>query len=56
MAFNLGVPKLIGFRNTLADMEAGRYDEAADGMLASLWAKQVGNRADRLADMMRKGV
>jgi lysozyme len=55
MCFNLGIDRLLGFKNTLADMEAGRYDHAADGMLASLWAKQVGPRAQRLADIMRKG-
>ena len=28
---------------------------AADGMGKSLWAKQVGERAKRLADMMKDG-
>jgi lysozyme len=55
MRFNLGMTKLAGFKNTLKAMEEGRYDDAADGMLNSLWAKQVGNRAKRLADIMRKG-
>jgi lysozyme len=55
MCFNLGVEGLAGFKNTLAAMQAGDYDKAADGMLASKWAKQVGKRAVRLADMMRKG-
>ena len=55
MCFNLGLGKLKGFVNTLAFMKAGEYDKAADGMLASLWARQVGNRAVRLARMMREG-
>jgi lysozyme len=61
MTFNLGIgsaPKgtgLLGFKNTLAMIEAGRYDAAAAGMLNSKWAKQVGARADRLAKMMREG-
>jgi lysozyme len=56
MAFNLGITKLLGFRNTLVAMRQGKYDAAADGMLASAWAAQVKGRAQRLADMMRKGV
>jgi lysozyme len=56
MAYNLGITKLLGFRNTLVFMRQGKYDAAADGMLASAWATQVKGRALRLADMMRKGV
>lgn len=56
MAFNMGVKGLLAFKNTLADVQAGNYDKAADEMLASLWAKQVGARAQRLATQMRTGV
>lgn len=55
MAFNLGVPRLLGFVKTLDHMRARRYDAAAREMLDSTWAKQVGARARRLADLMRKG-
>ena len=55
MTFNLGIPRLAGFKNTLAAMEQGRYTSAAAGMMASLWAKQVGKRAERLAEMMVNG-
>ncbi|MES1979538.1 MAG: glycoside hydrolase family protein [Pseudomonadota bacterium] len=55
MCFNLGAPRLAGFKNTLAAMEQGRYTTAAAGMMASLWAKQVGKRAERLAEMMVNG-
>ncbi len=55
MMFNMGLTKLSGFKNTLAAMEQGRYTAAAAGMMASLWAKQVGARADRLAEMMEEG-
>lgn len=51
----MGIGSLLGFKNTLAFMKAGRYDAAAAGMLDSKWAKQVGARADRLAKIMRTG-
>lgn len=52
MAFNLGINGLLGFKNTLAAVEQGRYSAAGSGMAASKWATQVGARADRLVDMM----
>lgn len=56
MAYNLGEAHLEEFKNTLSFMQQGQYAKAADGMLASLWAKQVGNRAKELADIMRTDV
>ena len=56
MAFNMGVDGLLGFKNTLAAAKDGRYADAAAGMLDSKWAGQVGARATRLANMMRKGI
>ena len=55
MGFNLGIKKLLGFENTLNYIRNGHYDAAASGMLHSKWAKQVGARAVRLANMMRQG-
>lgn len=55
MAFNLGHARLVGFQNTLLAVRQGRYDDAAQGMLKSKWAQQVGARAVRLADMMKRG-
>lgn len=52
MAFNLGIAGLLGFNNTLAAVQQGRYSAAGAGMMASKWAHQVGDRADRLAEMM----
>lgn len=51
----MGIGKLLGFKNTLAFMQDGKYEAAASGMLASKWADQVGDRAVRLARMMRTG-
>lgn len=56
MCFNLGISRLLGFKNTLSAMRAGNYFLAADGMLNSAWAKQVGNRAVNLAHIMLKGI
>lgn len=55
MRFNLGMAGLIGFKNTLKFIETGEYKRAADNMLLSKWAKQVGQRANRLAKMMEVG-
>jgi lysozyme len=55
MCFNLGIKKLVMFMNTLRAMREERYHDAADGMLKSLWAEQVGDRARRLSTMMRTG-
>ena len=53
MAFNVGLPKLKGFRKALQAMQEARWDDAATEMLDSMWARQVGPRALRLAQMMR---
>jgi lysozyme len=56
MAFNLGIDGLLQFRNTLLRVEAGHYQKAGEMMLDSLWAKQVGMRAQRLSKMMQTGI
>jgi lysozyme len=55
MCFNLGWPRLMLFKRMLAAMQAGDVETAAKEMLDSTWAKQVGARATRLADMWRAG-
>lgn len=55
MAYNLGVHGLLAFHNTLTMVGAGNYAGAARGMLASAWARQVRNRATRLALQMETG-
>ena len=63
MCFNLGMSRLVGFRNALIAMRQGKFSDAADEMLDSKWAREdVGigtpeepGRALRLANMMRKG-
>ncbi len=55
MGFNLGVDGLLQFTGTLGHLRAGRYAEAAQQMLRSRWAGQVGRRAATLSRMMRTG-
>jgi lysozyme len=52
MAFNLG-SRITEFIRTIEAINEARFGDAADGMLASAWAKEVGVRATRLANMMR---
>jgi len=55
MTFNLGLQGLLAFKRTLAAIQAGQYQQAAGMMLESLWARQVGQRAQRLSQMMATG-
>jgi len=55
MCFNLGLAGLMEFKNMLQLVSKGQYQIAAQEMLASLWAKQVPERAKTLADIMEKG-
>ncbi len=55
MAFNLGIGGLLEFRNMLAALQAGNFENAAAEMLKSKWAKQVGQRAQRLSVQMVTG-
>ena len=55
MAFNMGLGSLSKFVNTLSHIENGRYEEAGVEMLDSKWARQVGDRANVLSNMMKTG-
>lgn len=55
MCFNLGIRGLLNFRRTLHCMRLSDWVGAAAGMRASLWASQVGARAEKLARMMETG-
>lgn len=55
LCFNLGYGRLGGFHRMWNALEAGRWSEAAAEMLDSDWARQVGDRAHRLAQAMRAG-
>lgn len=56
MTFNLGIDGVKGFPQMIAAIARKDYATAADQMLRSKWAQEVGARASRLASEMRTGV
>ena len=56
MCYNLGFVGLLGFEEMLSALGKGDYYLASQEMLDSKWAKQVGDRAEILSEMMCKGV
>jgi lysozyme len=56
MTFNMGIHGLMGFRDFLGKMQAGDYAGAANAMLDSKWAQQVGARAQRLSIQIETGI
>lgn len=55
MAFNLGLPTLLKFKDMLKHLQDGCWNDAANSALDSQWARQVGRRALRIALMFREG-
>lgn len=55
-AFNMGVHGLLGFTTYLELVKARDFAAAAEDEIHTLWARQVGGRAARLALQMRTGV
>lgn len=56
MVFNMGISGFLKFTNTIEAIKDHRWSDAKAGMTKSLWARQVGNRATRLANMMETGI
>ncbi len=55
MAYNLGRSRLKGFKLMFKAIEEANYTWAAEEMMDSKWAVQVGPRATELAQRMRLG-
>ncbi len=55
MCFNLGVQGLLNFKNMILALESHDYERAAQEMLNSKWAEQVGERATTLANIIKTG-
>lgn len=55
MLFQLGLPKFLEFKKTLAFLAEGKYSQAAEEMLNSKWARQTPNRAREISYMVETG-
>lgn len=55
MVFNMGIETVLEFHTTLFLIQTHDFEGAASRMLQSAWADQVGDRAKRLAEIMRTG-
>lgn len=55
MVFNLGINRFLKFAKMHESLKRYDYNAAANEMLNSKWAKQVGKRAVTMANMMRSG-
>lgn len=55
ICFNIGLPRLMLFKRANTAMAAANYELAADEYFDSKWAKQVGNRAIEVCEMIRSG-
>ncbi len=55
ICFNVGLPRLKGFKRALRSLEVSDYEDSALEFLDSLWANQVGKRAEDIAHMIRTG-
>ena len=53
MMFNMGRPRLSGFKKFNAAIANKQWEEASEEMIDSKWYSQVTNRAERLVKRMR---
>ena len=53
MMFNMGRPRLSGFKGMKRGVDSRDWNAAADEMVDSAWYRQVTNRADRLVERIR---
>jgi len=55
MLFNMGLVRVNQFKRMFRALRKEDYETASEEMLDSKWARQVGPRAKRLAEMMKTG-
>lgn len=55
MTFNLGAPRYLTFEKFWAALRQAQYELAASEMMDSRWARQVGERAVELSELMKNG-
>lgn len=52
MTFALGRSRFLGFKRFIANIESRKFKSAAKELISSKWAKQVGNRAKTLSNII----
>ena len=55
LCFQLGLTKLLKFKNFLASMQEGDYEAASTHLLDSLYARQTPARANEIAKLISNG-
>lgn len=55
MLFNLGMTRFMTFKRMIGAVIREDWDGAADEAINSTWSRQVGERANRIANMLRSG-
>lgn len=53
LCFNLGISGLLKFKNTLALIDADKYQQAAENLKKSKWYTQVKTRGPKLVSILR---
>lgn len=54
--FNIGKKKAMQFAKSIHKINIGHWQDAAEAMRQSLWAKQVKSRAVKVIDMIERGI
>jgi lysozyme len=55
MCFNMGIDKILGFKDMITYLEQSNYSKAADEILSSKFARDTKSRAIDLFKIMRSG-
>jgi lysozyme len=55
LIYNLGFNKFLRFNNTISALRTGAWHIAAEHLKDSLWYQQVGDRAERICNLIRTG-
>lgn len=55
LTFNIGINRVLTFKKMIAALKEGDYKKAAAELLDSKYARQVGKRAEKLAEILITG-
>lgn len=55
LAFNMGIPTLAKFKNTLAAAKAGNWELCGEELIDSRWYRQVGDRGREIVMQVKTG-